>query len=357
MTRSDGRRILGITLGVSAWCLLPLALTPTAAPAAAEAPRRGLTAGDAVASAYDAVLDAEFDRLPAVLQATCGPAPPVACTGLRALATWWEILLDPQSRDLDRRFSSEVESGITAAQAWTQREPERAEAWFYLGAALGARGQWRVLREERLSAARDGKRIKAALERALALDPGLEDAKFGIGVYRYYADIAPAYLRWLRWLLLLPGGNRAEGLAQMEEASRRGLIVRAEAQYQLHVVYLWYEHRFLDALALVRGLHARYPRNPLFHQIEAEILDVYVHDAAASLAASEALLADTERGLVNRPELARVRATVNIALQLDRLGRRDRARATIDALLARNPRAPIDAIARARQLQRAWTPR
>jgi hypothetical protein len=349
-----GRRILGMTFGAFAFCLLTCsALTP----AASEVPQRGLTEGELVASAYDVALNAEFERMPEVLASTCGPAPPVACLGLRALSTWWEILLDPQSQFLDSRFLREVNDAIAAAQAWTTREQERAEAWFYLGAALGARGQWRVLREERLSAARDGKRIKAALERALALDPAMHDATFGIGAYRYYADIAPSYLRWLRWLLLLPGGNRAGGLAQMEEARRLGVLVRAEAQYQLHVVYLWYEHRFMDALALIRGLHARYPRNPLFHQIEAEILDVYVHDATASLAASKALLADADRGAVSRADLARVRATINVAVQLDRLGHRDRARATLNALLARDPRAPFDAVARARQLQRGWAER
>jgi len=356
-----------MTFGVSAFCLLPcafclvpfaLCLLPSAlTPSATEVPQRGFTAGELVASAYDVALDADFDRMPEVLATTCGPAPRVACLGLKALSTWWEILLDPQSRFLDSRFLGEVDTAIAEAQAWTTREPERAEAWFYLGAALGARGQWRVLREERLAAARDGKRIKAALEQALALDPGMHDASFGIGAYRYYADIAPAYLRWLRWLFLLPGGNRAAGLAQMEEASRSGVLVRAEAQYQLHIVYLWYERRFIDALAIVRGLHARYPRNPLFHQIEAEILDAYVHDAAASLAASEALVAEADRGAVNRPELARVRATLNVAVQLDHLGQRDRARTTLDALLARAPVAPLDAINRARQLQRAWSVR
>jgi tetratricopeptide (TPR) repeat protein len=310
-----------------------------------------------VAAAYDRVLDADFDRMDAVLGATCGPVPRVACLGLRALATWWEMQLDPQNRWLDARFLREVETAIDEASAWTTREPDRAEAWFYLGAALGTRGQWRVLREERLAAARDGKRIKASLERALALDPSMHDAAFGIGAYRYYADVAPAYLRWLRWLFLLPGGNRAEGLAQMERASRDGRLVRAEARFQLHVVYLWYEQRFMEALALVRGLAAEYPRNPLFAQIEAEILDVYVHDAAGSLAASERLLAAATRGAVHRPTLASVRARVNIAVQLDRLGQRARARTLLDALLAEAPRVPIDAVARARQLQRAWAAR
>jgi len=310
-----------------------------------------------VAAAYDAVLNADFDRMPEVLEATCGPAPRVACLGLRALGTWWEIQLDPESRALDARFSREVEAAIDGTRDWASREPERAEAWFYLGAALGARSQWKILRKERLSAARDGKQIKEALERALALDPGMHDAEFGIGVYRYYAGVAPAVFRWLRWLLLLPGGDRVEGLRQMERASRQGVIVRAEADYQRHVAYLWYERRFREALDLIVDLVSRYPRNPLFRQIDADIRSVYFSDAAGSLASSEILreLARTKR--VNRAALAEVRALLNIAVQRDRLGDRPGAIEALQALLARTPTAPVDAVARARQLARAWSAR
>lgn len=361
LKQAQGRRHLFLV--PLALCLVPLALPPVpsalshATSALARAPQPGLTAVPAVARAYDAVLNAEFDRMPEVLTETCGPAPRAACLDLTALSTWWDILLDPQSRALDARFSAEVEAAMAEAGAWTAKEPERAEAWFYLGAALGARSQWRVLRGERLAAARDGKRIKQALERALALDPDMADAAFGIGVYRYYAAVAPAYLRWFRWLLLLPGGNRAEGLAQMERASRHGQLVRAEGDYQRLIVYLWYERRFAEALDLVLDLERRYPRNPLFRHLEAEIHDVYFSDAARSLAASETLLAAARAGEVNRAAVAEVRALVNIAVQLDRLGARDRARATIDHLLARAPSAPIDALRRARQLQRAWSAR
>ena len=102
-------------------------------------------------------------------------------------------------------------------------------------------------------------------------------------MYRYYADIAPAVFRFLRWLLLLPGGDRVDGLRQLERAATRGVLVRGEALYQIHVIYLWYEQKWPQALEIIRTLQARYPRNPLFRQIEAEILDVYFHDAAASL--------------------------------------------------------------------------
>ena len=149
-------------------------------------------------------------------------------------------------------------------------------------------------------------------------------------LYRYYATIAPAYLRWLRWLLLLPGGNRAEGLAQMERTSRQGQLVRGEADYQLHLVYLWYEQRFSEALAIVIDLQRRYPRNPLFRHLEATITDVYFHDHARSLAASEALVAAAARGEVNRPaHRRRARAPQH----------RGAARSTADGAIARASRS------------------
>jgi tetratricopeptide (TPR) repeat protein len=313
-------------------------------------PIPGLTGGPLVARAYDAVLDAEFDAPVRLLGSRCTDAPPEACSMLDALGVWWAIALEPESRMLDVRFSLKVDAAIDAATAWTVREPNRAEAWFYLGAAYGARVQWRVLREQRLSAARDGSRVKDTLERAIALDPSLVDAKYGIGLYRYYADVAPAALRMLRWLLRLPGGNRDEGLRQIEEARLGGLIVRGEADYQLHLIYLWYEKRSRDALALVRDLQHRYPHNPLFYQLEAEIHDVYFHDAAASLAASTDLLARAQAGTVRDAELANVRARLNIAIQLDRLGRTAEAIDTLRLIVTERPSRPFGVTARAQAL-------
>ena len=321
----------------------------------------GITAAPVVAKAYDLILDADFDRLQAELPAICeapspgggaGPAPRVACLGLEALSLWWQIQLDPESRALDPAFLAKANEAIAEAERLTRAEPDRAEAWFYLGAAYGVRAQWRVHRVDRLAAARDGKRIKESLERALALDPAMHDAEFGIGMYRYYADVAPAVLRFLRWLLLLPGGNRVEGLQQLERAATQGQLVSGEAQYQIHVLYLWYENKFREALALVQGLQRRYPRNPLFLQIEAEILDVYFHDPAASLAASERLLALARGGLVHRPAPAAIVARLNLARQLRALRRTDAALAELDAIIAAKPAAPAGALARAERMRR-----
>jgi hypothetical protein len=92
-------------------------------------------------------------------------------------------------------------------------------------------------------------------------------------------------------------------------------LVRGEAQFQIHVLYLWYEHKSKEALAIIRALQQRYPHNPLFHQIEAEILDVYFHDHAGSLKASERLLALAQSRAVFRADIAETIARRNIARQ------------------------------------------
>jgi hypothetical protein len=294
---------------------------------------RGITAAPVVARAYDLILNADFDGLASALPSTCPPAPHVACLGLEALSLWWQIQLDPESRSLDAQFLTRANAAIAEAERMTRASPDRAEAWFYLGAAYGVRAQFRVHRVERLSAS-------------------MHDAEFGIGMYRYYADVAPAFFRFLRLLLLLPGGDREDGLRQLERAATRGVLVRGEAQYQIHILYLWYEKKWPQALDIIRDLQKRYPRNPLLRQIEAEILDKYFHDAASSLAASEQLLMLAKNGAVERPDIADVVARLNIAQQSIVLKQRQRAIGELDQLIARQPRAPSGALTRARAMRR-----
>jgi tetratricopeptide (TPR) repeat protein len=315
--------------------------------AGAAAPRasaqREIRGADALVRAYDLILDARFDRVDAELRRACGPggpAPPEACDVLDATALWWAILLDPESRALDEEFSAAADRAIDAAQAWTERSPDDPEPWFYLGGAYAARVQWRVLRNEKLAAARDGKNIKFALERAIALDPTLEDAYFGLGMYKYYADVAPTAAKILRFLLLLPGGDRKQGLEEMLRARNRGRLLQGEADYQLHILYLWYERQTPRALELLHALHDRYPANPLFLAQIADIEDRYQHDVTASLATWRRLLSAAREPRASAPVLSEVQARLGIARQLEALHQTDGAIDMLQAVIALRPIAP-----------------
>jgi hypothetical protein len=248
-----------------------------------------LTGAAQLAVLYDSILDARFDRADEQLKHACPPAPSEACQVLGVVAMWWRIQINPDNRSDDRLFNDRATAAIAAAEAWTRREPQKAEPWFYLAGAYAPLVQWEIIRGERLSAARHGNRIRVALERALAIDSSLADAHFGIGMYAYYADVAPAAAKFVRWLMFLPGGDRVKGLSEMLRARDAGELLRGEADYQLHLIYLWYESRPQDAIALLRALDERHPSNPLFLQRIAEASDTYLHDTRASVAAWDTL--------------------------------------------------------------------
>jgi hypothetical protein len=308
-------------------------------------PRYELRGEDGLVRAYEYILEARFDQVEAELRRACGPAPAEACDVLEATALWWQIQLDPESRALDAAFSASVERAIRSTEAWTERTPQDPEAWFYLGGAYGARVQWRVLRGEKLAAARDGKQIKLALERAIALEPGLDDAYFGLGMYKYYADVAPAAARFLRFLLLLPGGDREEGMREMLRARSRGRLMQGEADYQLHVIYLWYERQPRRALELLHALQARYPANPLYLAQIAHVQDAYEHDVTASLETWRTLLAAAREQRANNAALAEVQARLGAARMLEAMHLTDDAIEHLRAATALKSKEPYSTLA------------
>src|SRR5207249_4986719 len=90
-------------------CLF-LFVAPPVEAALTEAPR--------LAAVYDSILSARFDRVDAQLKQTCPPAPAEACAALAVVSTWWQILLDPDSRHLDDRLNAQASAAIAAAEAW-----------------------------------------------------------------------------------------------------------------------------------------------------------------------------------------------------------------------------------------------
>jgi hypothetical protein len=334
----DGQEARGRLCVIASWLVwLILFVAPPASAAS-------LTESARLAAVYDSILGARFDEAQARLASACPPAPVEACLALRAAMVWWQIQLDPRDRRHDRLLDTLSRQAIAAAARWTEREPRRAEAWFYLAGAYAPLTQWRVLRGERLAAARDAKRIKDALERATALDPTLHDAYFGIGLYHYYADVAPAALKVLRFLLLMPGGDREQGLREMQQARAQGVLLAGEADFQLHYLYLWYEHDPGRALALLRGLDARYPGNPLFLDRIAEVQRDYVKDHVAARAASAQLLDRALARRVERADLAEARARLGMAEASLAINDAQGAIDAVAPVIAAAPPAPYGAI-------------
>jgi hypothetical protein len=209
----------------------------------------------------------------------------------RELPAWFGELFAGLARvehdeTLEPAYERDLDAFIAEAEDRYTRSREDAEALFYLAHVYMVRGTYRISHDKgMLSAARDAARAKGYAEDYIRMHPEHGDAYLTLGIYNYYAGIAPTFVKVLRVLLFLPGGDRAEGLAQLERAAREGSLFAPAAQGLLGVVYGSIEGRLIDSLRLGDRLADRYPGNAL---VRVWLATIYAHPTVEAYDRAEA---------------------------------------------------------------------
>ncbi len=198
---------------------------------------------------------------------------------LEADAMWWRIyyasanLIDPDvfaATDLpatpyDAHFNDLVNLTIRKSEERIHARQDLARSYLYEGMAYALRARLTGLRDQDLPTARAGKKMRALLLKAAALDPNLTDAYLGLGIYNYFVDTLSAIVKILAWLIRLPGGSRIEGLRQLELVAEKGELARGEARFYLAKDYSrWNEKQYAKSLKLFEESKREYPHNPLW---------------------------------------------------------------------------------------------
>lgn len=128
--------------------------------------------------------------------------------------------------------------------------------------------------------------------RVLQIDPNYADAKLVVGVYQYVVGALP----WpFKFFIGFAGitGSKSRGMALLRDAGEHGTITSTEARTVM-ALFLRREGKYKQAIAIVRGLEAEYPRNFLFRLEEANLRK----DDGEGMAAVEAyreVIADARR--------------------------------------------------------------
>jgi tetratricopeptide (TPR) repeat protein len=180
------------------------------------------------------------------------------CLGLVTL-TRAEDKEDP-APDLDR-FLEQAADTIAAAETLERSQPTDAEVKLLLGLANGSKALVDGARKNYLAAWRALREAHRRFEEALQLDPTLVDAAYGIGLYEYSLGHLPALLKPLV-TIVLPPGDPAHGLRELERVAEQGDYLRMTARMALLSLYAGPEEKYAEALRLGRDLLQRYPGNP-----------------------------------------------------------------------------------------------
>lgn len=195
---------------------------------------------------------------------------------LEAEARWWKIycaacevkwgMVDAWRRPRrpeDEPYLALLDKAIRLAEAEIEKS-DTARMQLYAGMGWALRARLYGLRDERSATARAGVRAREHFLRASQLDPGLADAYTGLGLYNYYVDALSPFVKFIRFFMGIPGGNKKEGIRQLQKGMNEGELTAVEARFYLAKNLRTYDLRYEDAEQIVGPLVERYPRNPLF---------------------------------------------------------------------------------------------
>ena len=191
-------------------------------------------------------------------------------------ADWWKIycadcevkwgMLDawrhPKKRE-DEAYFALADKAISLARDQLAKS-DTADMHLYAGLGLALKARLYGLRDDKRATAHAGVAARAEFVRALQLDPDMADATAGLGLYNYYIDTLSAIAKMLRFFMGIPGGNKEEGIREMQVGIDHGVMLAVDSRFYLAKNFRTYDRRYDDALTTAEPLVARYPHNPIF---------------------------------------------------------------------------------------------
>ena len=185
---------------------------------------------------------------------------------------WLQVHEDDNS-SYDEAIQRESEEAVRKAEAWAAAEPLDPRAHFYLGQAKLHLGRLHGVRARLYTAGSVSESGRETLEHALELEPSLDDAKYGLGLYAYYASQLANIFKWIDFLWFVPKGDAEKGLRYLGDAFEKGDLYALTGGFILANVLTYMEPQdHPKALALTRQLHADHPGNSLVHFELVELL-------------------------------------------------------------------------------------
>jgi hypothetical protein len=195
---------------------------------------------------------------------------------LEAEASWWQIycanssvkygMIDAWKRGKkpeDESYLALADQVIELSRIQLEKS-NTAEMHVYAGTGYALKARLFALQGENRAVARAGVSARTEFLHALEIDPQNADATAGLGLYNYYVDSLSSAVKVLRFFMGIPGGDRKEGIRQMQVGIDRGILTPVEMRFYLAKNLRNFDFQYERALLVAEPLSARYPQNPVF---------------------------------------------------------------------------------------------
>jgi tetratricopeptide (TPR) repeat protein len=222
----------------------------------------------------DAIYNMEFaeaDGLIRQLQ-TRYPQHPIAPI-LRATQLELQYLPLSDNKAGTAQFIQVANQGLELAKKLLDKNEADPEGVFFALTAHSYLASLYNNQRESLKAVGESKKAYRFLKEGFNLLDKTPDFYFTTGLYNYYVERYPMDHAIVRpFMIFFDDGDIALGLKQMDVAAKRGIFMRAAANYYLAHILLKHEIQPAKAVPYAKYLADKYPANPLFGMINVEAL-------------------------------------------------------------------------------------
>ncbi|MBZ5629425.1 MAG: hypothetical protein LAO06_11235 [Acidobacteriia bacterium] len=209
---------------------------------------------------------------------------------------------------IDPKVQEQIKGLINRAfqleEARLKANPSDADALYARGVTRATRSLYIGLVEKAwFSALRNAVGARRDHERVLELDPSYSDAKMVVGIHNYVLGSINFAIKVAASVVGL-SGSKSKGIEYLYAAGRGGGETSVDSKIALSL-FLRREQRYAEALKLVGGLEADFPRNFLFRLENANLMNAAGRGPEA-IAAFRKLLDDSKAGMFaeSRMEMA-----------------------------------------------------
>lgn len=207
--------------------------------------------------------DTEFKRLIAAYPDH--PAGYLALAGLQ----WWILSQNFDNVEDMRSYETEFFAYIDEAEKRSRalmKNKQDDTACFCLGVGYGLVGRWYAVKRRWWKAYTNGSNAKIYLRKTLELNPNAHDAALGLGIMDYYADTLPSALKLMSAIFI--HGDKERGLKFIDQSINKGRFFVTEANLFKISIYLQFEKKYAEAIAMAQALEKKQPDNDFFRFVE-----------------------------------------------------------------------------------------
>jgi tetratricopeptide (TPR) repeat protein len=209
----------------------------------------------------------DFDGALAVFRAYEKKHPHDPAGPFYVAATLQSAMMDAESDRHEKEFLKEVNSAIRMGDSLLAAGHGDARLYFHLGNAWSYKGLYEAKAGGLATGVLHAHRGVKYLEQALAADSLYEDARLGVGNYKYWSGRYYKYLRWLPWIR----DERELGVRLVRRVIDKGTLSRWVGMSSLG----WIEYdrkNYQEGLRLFRQGLAMFPDSRFFLWGEADCL-------------------------------------------------------------------------------------